>query len=199
VNGGAPETGAAQRLFVAIALDEAVAAALADAARAWLPRSWRATPAAKLHLTLRFLGATPAERVGEAVAAVAAAAGDASPFALRLDRFGAFPNAGRARVAWIGAAPEPSLEALAARVERAVVAAGFAPDERRFAAHVTVGRLDRGARRLELPAPPAAPIAVQTVGAIALFRSETSPAGSRYVVVGRTPLGPAGRGSAGIG
>lgn len=96
-----------------------------------------------LHLTLRFLGATPEERVPDAAAAVEAAVRGVRAFRVGLSGAGAFPSADRPRVVWLGVSSgAPDLAALAARLEGELAARGWEPDPRPFRAHLTLARAD---------------------------------------------------------
>jgi 2'-5' RNA ligase len=94
-----------------------------------------------MHLTLVFLGEVDPARVD----ALRRAAGTvrAAPFGLALDRVGGFA---RARVAWAGTRRPPAgLLGLQADLERRIREAGFATDDRPFAAHLTLARRIRAA------------------------------------------------------
>jgi 2'-5' RNA ligase len=84
--------------------------------------------------------------------------------------------------------PEAPLAELAAATQRGAVAAGFPPEERRFRAHATLGRLRDGRYpdAAGLPPPPPSPGAVREV---VLFQSQLGPGGSRYQPLERMPLG----------
>jgi 2'-5' RNA ligase len=91
-----------------------------------------------VHITLKFLGDVPEERVN----AVAAALGEvkAAPFAARVRGIGAFP--GRSvRVLWLGL--EGDFRELHRGIEKALNPLGFPPEERGFSPHVTLGRVGR--------------------------------------------------------
>jgi 2'-5' RNA ligase len=96
-----------------------------------------------LHLTLRFLGATPDVRLQELSAAVAATARGVAPFRVELTGGGAFPTPQRPRVLWIGiGAGATQLEALGRRLNVELAHLGWPPDERPFTAHLTLARTD---------------------------------------------------------
>jgi 2'-5' RNA ligase len=130
------------RLFFALWPDAGARAALAELARSTASRhGGRAVPAANLHLTLVFLGEVDPARIG---ALRTAAEGLACPgFALALDRVGGFRRAG---VAWAGCRrPPPALLALQSELEKRIREAGFSPDDRAFAPHLTLARRVRDA------------------------------------------------------
>ena len=96
-----------------------------------------------LHLTLRFLGATPDPRQQELAAALDASASGVRPFEISLAGGGAFPNPSRPRVLWIGIAEgSAQLSALAGRVSAELQRLGWPPEDRPFAPHLTLARTD---------------------------------------------------------
>lgn len=101
-----------------------------------------------LHMTLFFLGAVDgAARPGLEQALLGALDASLAPDLL-LSGAGAFPSPERPRILWVGAleqGPE-RLGELERGVRRACVAQGFQADPRPFAPHVTVARVERGAR-----------------------------------------------------
>jgi RNA 2',3'-cyclic 3'-phosphodiesterase len=102
-----------------------------------------------LHYTLRFLGEVEDEHAGRAAAAAAAAeaAAGTRAFTATLGELGAFPNAARARVIWLGMREGgDELVGIARDLERALVARGFGKADKPFSPHLTLGRV-REARR----------------------------------------------------
>jgi len=96
-----------------------------------------------LHVTLRFLGPTDPGRLAEARAAVQAAADGVGSFGLGLRGAGAFPNASRPRVLWLGLADGlESLDTLTARLARALADRGWPHDDRPTRPHLTLARSD---------------------------------------------------------
>jgi 2'-5' RNA ligase len=145
------------------------------------------------HVTLRFLGRTPRERVAPVAAAVREAAREVAPFSLGLGALHGFPTPARARVVVIDLEPPDAIVALAASVERAVVESGFAPEERAFHPHVTLGRVkDRSGRapRLHASLGPTEPAAFD-VASLVFFQSVLGRSGSQYTPLERIPFGGA--------
>ncbi len=96
-----------------------------------------------LHLTLRFLGPTPAERQPALQEAADGLAGATEPFDVELSGGGAFPSLARPRSLWVGVtAGSDRLAALAEGLTRAAVEGGQPLDTRPFAPHLTIGRAD---------------------------------------------------------
>jgi 2'-5' RNA ligase len=96
-----------------------------------------------LHLTLRFLGATPDERQPALAEALAAAAVGSAPFRIVLSGGGAFPDPHRPRVLWIGISEgAPQLADLVRRLDIGLVPLGWPQENRPFAPHLTLARTD---------------------------------------------------------
>ena len=106
---------------------------------------------------------------------------------------GAFPPRGPSRVLWAGCgAGAAELVRLAAAVESAFVAEGFAPEERPFSAHLTLARVrepDSGRRLARaLPEVPPEPFGVVAASSLVLFRSELTPRGADHAELLRVAL-----------
>ena len=146
------------------------------------------------HLTLRFLGAVPdADRLvtalGDALTTVSTMP------RLQLGGAGAFPNARRASVLWLGVQDGAgALGEVVSAVESASVASGFAPEPRPFAAHLTVARVPRPRDvTAVLDALGVAAVgAAWPVADVVLVASDTRSSGAVYSEVGRVPLATMG-------
>jgi RNA 2',3'-cyclic 3'-phosphodiesterase len=185
-------TAARLRLFVAVsvprpqreALDAAVAGLRDD-----LPGA-RWTPLDNQHVTLKFLGSTPAELFADVAAAVTSSAESHAPSEIALAGLGAFPSNRRARVLWAGIDdPESLLRSLAASLDRAMEPLGYSIEKRPFTPHLTLARFKQPARVTgilrELDPDWASP---WTVEAVELYQSRLSPKGATYEVLGTVPL-----------
>jgi len=130
------------RTFVALVPSAAEQGRLADAAAdlrdAGFPIRW--VPPENVHLTLKFLGELPEERVREVCSAVDGAAAGVPPFVMGVGGFGAFPSLRRPQVVWVGVELEPTLESLQASLEEALAGLGFPREQRPFRPHLTLGR-----------------------------------------------------------
>ncbi|MGE0357028.1 MAG: RNA 2',3'-cyclic phosphodiesterase [Burkholderiales bacterium] len=161
------------RLFFALWPDAGARDALAACgARIAASAGGRAVPAAKLHLTLAFLGEVAADRA----AALREAAGEveARAFRLELDEIGSFRRSG---VAWAGCrVPPPGLSDLQADLAGRLARRGFEGESRAYAPHLTL------VRRI------AAPVAREAIDPVswrvaAFSLVETLPAGGGYATV----------------
>lgn len=162
------------RLFVAIefpaAWHEAAASVVRELERVTsLPL--RHVDPSRLHLTLRFLGEVPAEQI-EVLQDALARYVPPVDVTLALGSPGTFGAGSRTALVYLDTTGE-GLDALAARVEAAVRAAGLPGDDRPFLPHVTIARLHRslpaGARRAvaaaahAMPAPAVGSLRVREV------------------------------------
>ena len=164
-----PGAAATRKLFFALWPDAPSRAALATLQA---PVAGRLTPAAKLHLTLAFLGHVPADRVAALLAIRDALA--VPPLRLAIDCYGYFA---RPRIAWAGMTRVPAeLVALHEDLVRRLEAAGFsAATHGAFKPHVTLAREARHAP----PDAPATPVVWEVDRAVLV---ESLPDG-RYVSV----------------
>jgi RNA 2',3'-cyclic 3'-phosphodiesterase len=185
------------RLFVAVPLAEEARASIAqlvediqagaEAAARGQRSAVRWVRMDGLHVTLRFLGPTPEERVAELSAIVDEAAASVTPFHVAIRGSGAFPSARRPRTLWLGIDEgADSLAALAGRLSEGLGKAGWPTDDRPFRAHLTLARADG---RREGPAV-ADLLAARADGfdtgfqadRLVLFESVTGGGPARYVV-----------------
>lgn len=104
-------------------------------------RGVRAVKTEQLHLTLRFLGDTEERLVDDLEGLMDRSVEDISPFRLTFQGVGAFPNAKKPRVIWIGLEGAEPLSVIAERLEKGVVGLGFVPEKRGFRPHATVARI----------------------------------------------------------
>ena len=178
-----------RKLFAGIELDEAARTACAAVSEALQQTGFPAKYEApeKLHVTLAFLGYVNPELVEAVEAALHEIAARTAPFALSLDKIGAFPHERRPRVVFVGArAQGPAFRSLAEALRRAYAALGFTFDNDAVA-HVTVARVKESRR--PLPIVEFAPILLK-LDRLTLFESLPDPAArtSRYERVGVATL-----------
>ena len=95
-----------------------------------------------IHLTLKFLGNIPVDRIGDITGAINEAAQGIPPFHLEVKGLGVFPNLRRVQVAWVGMSGEvDKLAQLQRQLEASLARLGFAPESRLFKPHLTLARL----------------------------------------------------------
>lgn len=136
------------RLFVAVPLPEAatdhvrrLVAALPSPPEDQRPVRWVRLDG--LHLTLRFLGETPRDRIDALRSAVDDVAAVAHGFTITIAGGGAFPGLRQPRTLWLGVAEgREALGVLAQALDDRLVAAGWPRQERPFRPHLTLARSD---------------------------------------------------------
>lgn len=190
------------RLFIALELPHDVLAALQamqDRLRGRAPRETvRWTRPEGIHLTLKFLGETPAAKQPAITAAMQQAATGYAPLHLHATGLGCFPNLARPRVVWIGLGGDlDALAALAAAMEAATETLGFAREGRPFSPHLTLGRVRQEAGSADvkalgrlIEATHVGEIARWTAESVSLMRSDLRPDGARYTCLAEAPLKP---------
>jgi RNA 2',3'-cyclic 3'-phosphodiesterase len=145
----------------------------------------------KFHITLKFLGDIDTTTVGPIANGVQNSIGGFRPFDLAFRTIGAFPNANRPRVVWIGSEENELVLDIQKRVEQVCGSLGFAEDDRAFHTHVTLGRVkgDRNLDRLtaKLKSITFKPLIARCTE-VHIVRSELKPAGSVYTLLNSIPF-----------
>ncbi len=150
-----------------------------------------------IHLTLKFLGDTPAARQPEIEAALHKAVAGHKVFDLTVEGAGCFPDLRKPRVVWAGAGGDmDTLHALRDAVERAISPLGFPTEERPFSPHFTLGRARQDASRSALSSlgeqighAEVGTLASWRVEGVSLMRSDLKPSGAVYTQVAYAALG----------
>jgi 2'-5' RNA ligase len=175
------------RAFVALELEEAMRARLAELIETLRDRvrGVRWVRPEGIHLTLRFLGYARRDALEALIDPLRGLANGCLAGEAEVSGLGTFPQSGlarmsRARVLWLGIEVPASVLLLQQACERAAVAAGFEPETRPYAPHLTLGRWGEPAPRPTLP-----PIDLgrTKLDTLVLYRSQPGPKGSVY-----TPL-----------
>ncbi len=94
------------------------------------------------HLTLKFLGEVPEDRMDGVQDALNHVGSTTVKLDLAVEGFGAFPTIRRPQVIWVGIEPSPALRCLKQDVEWALMGCGFERETRAFHPHLTLGRAD---------------------------------------------------------
>ncbi|MGQ9490537.1 MAG: RNA 2',3'-cyclic phosphodiesterase [Anaerolineae bacterium] len=190
------------RTFIAIELDEPLRIAIAQVQnklKRQVPAgSVKWVAAEGIHLTLKFLGDTPASRVAEIEEALKRACATFTPFEFSVEGRGCFPNLRRPRVIWVAVRDRGQrLARLRDAIEREVAPLGWPTEEREFSPHLTLGRIARsatsamqGAVGQVVEQAVVEQIGQQRVTGVSLIRSELQPTGAVYTTLRHIPLGP---------
>jgi 2'-5' RNA ligase len=190
------------RCFWAVPIPSALRLSLADAVAALrndpqIEADWRFADAGGWHVTLAFLGATPADSVRSLADGVADAVRGLAPFELATGGLGGFPSRHRARVLWYGVSdPERRLRDMARDVQLATGLADGTP----FRPHITLARARdrRGTDAGELVVREV-PIGAVPVRGVTLLRSHLGRGPARYEVLAEVSLGVPVGAAAGAG
>jgi RNA 2',3'-cyclic 3'-phosphodiesterase len=129
------------RLFTAIDIDSDVReklAALLDRLRPLAKLSW--TTADRMHITTKFIGEWPEDRLEE-IKVTLASVGSPGAIEIAIHDLGWFPNLRHPRVLWAGVAGGTPLSDLAHATEEAVFRLGVAREEREYSPHLTLARI----------------------------------------------------------
>jgi len=175
------------RLFVGLGLPDDLRQQLARLNGGIPGARWVAVE--NLHLTLRFIGEVDEDHATDIDAALATVS--APSLDLQLQGFGTFGRPRKLHSLWIRVEPDPALAALHAKIDRALVGAGVAPDNRKFLPHITLARMKATApRRVEdftaAHGPfTAGPIPIR---AFTLYDSLLTKSGAVYRAVAKYPL-----------
>lgn len=184
------------RAFVAFELPDSVVASVRELQHGLkaLKFKVRWVRTQQLHLTLKFLGDIGTERVDSIHRALALAVEGLTPLSLAARGLGAFPGIRRARVLWLGITGDvEGLLQLQRMIDLNLAAIGFAPEQRPFKAHLTLGRAkgDIDARKLleavqKYQDYRSEPFEVKR---IELIRSDLKPEGPEYTRLATVALG----------
>jgi 2'-5' RNA ligase len=183
------------RLFIAIEIPDEIKKEMIKVQeqlrKANIDASW--TRAEGMHLTLKFLGEVPEQKITEIVSGLQTAAEGIGQLRLEVKGVGTFPNPRNARVVWIGLSGEiGKLSKLQGAVEDSMARIGLARDERKFTAHLTLGRIKDIRSRDQW-------LAVLTeikdrslpgfdATTVSLMKSELKPSGAVYTGMGNVEL-----------
>lgn len=150
----------------------------------------------QFHLTLKFLGDVPQTEIHRVVRAVENACARNEPFDLVLEKIGAFPDAEHPRTLWVGVSEgiEESTD-LAEAIDEELAQLGYPRESRRFAPHLTIGRVRKGVREGEsrldaflLPSEGPSFFGISPVDSVTIFSSELSRGGPKYEALAEIDL-----------
>ena len=195
------------RIFIGIDLDPEVRARIElflEGVEGFAPEARWARPES-LHVTLKFIGEQPPERVEAITERLRRVEGSA--FEIHAGGYGFFPTAKAPRVFWMGIHAGPQLAELAGSIDMATAELGIPREDRPFSPHLTLARASAG-RRSGSPKwrkgdGPSATFAVlekrlavmgdldfgkMTAREFILYQSQLSPKGSKYTKLQRFPM-----------
>ncbi len=191
------------RLFVALDIPDEIRQKLRtfmDGVRGFAPDVRFVSPES-LHVTLKFIGEQPDDKLGVIKDALATVQAESMDVSFRVVGF--FPTAKSARVFWIGIEADARLPRLADEIDKALEPLGIEREQRAFSPHLTLarsgsgrplrGRGDRPNRlfsvlqdRLAQMPPPE--FGTMTARDFFLYLSKLSPKGAQYSKLERFAL-----------
>ncbi len=172
------------RLFTAIDLPADVLLRLERLLTALRPEAlikW--SPLDNLHITTKFIGEWPEQRIDELHSALVSVA-PRDPFPVELKDLGWFPNERSPRVLWAGVHGGSALLELAQRTDERLAQLGIAREERPFSPHLTLARIKHpvpmGHLRQRVREMQTATLGAFPVSYFSLYRSEPGSNASIY-------------------
>ncbi len=181
------------RAFIAIEIPEDVVGAIVEGRRELersLPPARWVRPE-RMHLTLTFLGGLPLLALEALARALRRELGGVSVPRIVLGGSGFFPNARRARVAWIGG-ESSDINGVLEALDRAALEVGLAGESQSWSLHLTQARLKRPWPAESVQAftrwGDALVLEPFDVTDIVVFTSQLQPAGPVYTVFERIRL-----------
>lgn len=148
-----------------------------------------------VHVTLKFIGEIPAERVAAIELALRGVRGlgiDA-PVEAKFRGAGFFPNERHPRLFWAGVEASPNLAELARAVDTRLAPLGIASETREFRPHLTLARFknEDGLPRLRDEIRKLEPFDFGSLRAseFHLFQSQLGPGGAKYAKLANFPFG----------
>jgi len=178
----------AYRAFIALALPPAVTDFLKRVQDCLVKEGVRArwVRPEGMHLTLKFLGGLPPEKMDDLAAAVDAVVRSYTPLELTAQGLGGFPNRSRPRVLWVGIGGQSArLADLQRHLESALMPLGWLAEKRPFRGHLTLARAKGRrplARNMADTIEQCEPEGVVpfTAARLVLYRSHLRPTGAVY-------------------
>jgi len=147
-----------------------------------------------IHLTLKFFGNIEEKTIEEISRVIKGVASKVDTFDLDVRGIGVFPNISRPRVVWVGVeSADQNLDLLHKEVEVTLEKIGFEPEGRKFAPHLTLGRVKslKDKRRLidQVQMFKGCELGSFNVENLFLFKSDLRPSGAVYTKLSTFDLG----------
>lgn len=95
------------------------------------------------HLTLKFFGETPVERIDSIINAISKGIESSESFIFFLNKIGAFGSSHSPKVIWLGLEEQEKVVLLHAELMKSLRTIGYFPDPGNFVPHITLGRVKK--------------------------------------------------------
>jgi len=183
------------RSFIAIELPDDIRRSMADLIAEIRKTKTDVTwvPAENIHLTLKFLGNTDDSLIPKIKERISKKLSHYNVFYIKIVGVGCFPSEKRPRVLWIGIENSAVLNSIQKDLDAEVAGFGFAPDDRPFSPHLTIGRVrsQKGIAEMlrRLSEFRTTDFGVVEVKSIHIMKSELKPAGAEHTSIAEIPIG----------
>lgn len=185
------------RLFTGIDIPADISGPLAKLAAQWKPlAAIRWSRVENLHVTTKFIGEWPAERLDEMKLALGSLS-PREPFGIAFRGLGWFPNPHSPRIFWVAVQGGQPLADLARDTEEKTADLGVAKEDRDYRPHLTLARVeprgggpapDLGALRRAIAQLESTEFGSFEAHAFHLYLSEPGNGGSKYTKLATFPL-----------
>lgn len=185
---------ALRRLFMAVPVvpDAPLLDLLADGRSHFRGDKIRWVVPEQMHITLKFLGETPAHRIEGLCRVFEEVASGHAPFSCRLEGAGLFGSRYAPRVIWVGTSDDAPLRAVGEAILESAAVSGFPRERLPFVPHLTLGRIThlRDKQRLTewITQQRGKPFGELPVTEVVLYESILRTTGAEHLVVKRFPL-----------
>ena len=157
----------------------------------------RWVPSENFHITLKFLGDISIKKLDMLEEILTKEISEISPFEIKVENLGVFPQLSRPSVIWVGVEKNSNLSTLYECAQATASQIGSVPEKRRFSAHLTLGRVTRKGDnskakskiRKTLEESPAYNFGKVLVDSVHIFQSELTPNGAKYHSIFKAKLG----------
>ena len=183
------------RAFIGIDIDEAVRQKLATAQGqlAATGAQLKLVEPPNIHVTMKFLGEVPEDKISTIADALRKAVAGAGQFNINVRGIGVFPNLHYIRIVWAGVAEgRDEIIGLQQKIDSELGPLGFR-SERGFVPHLTIARVKTARQKEQLAAfvkeMSDAEFGVTRAQAVELKQSKLTPKGPVYTTLTRVELG----------
>jgi 2'-5' RNA ligase len=149
------------------------------------------SPPRNLHVTTKFIGEWPEERLAE-LKGVLGALPARAPISIAIEKLGFFPNPHSPRLFWAGIQAGDELASLARDTEEALATLGIAKEQRAYSPHLTLARIKTPGKQPALLQAvvklPSLDFGSFVADRFYLYQSRTAPSGSVYTKLSEFPL-----------
>lgn len=148
-----------------------------------------------LHLTIKFLGEVPENKIEQIKGLINQALRNENAFEIGVDGIGMYPNQHMPRVVWLGIEGSERLKGIHNKLDTTLEKADIPPDKRSFNPHLTIARIRRNTDKetvkeigKTLSGFNVDSLGRCTINNIILYKSDLTPEGPEYTALLSSPL-----------